>query len=139
MQTGSVAAWAIWDPFLAAAQAQGARVLIDCAGLMPNRAFYLSRRSFAERNMAALTAAVGAVKAIEAWEPAHIAEMAAEITRTTGVPPEVLKVWFERAKFGVGPMTPAIVADQQHIADTFAGLHLIPRPIDVAQAVLSAA
>jgi sulfonate transport system substrate-binding protein len=65
--------------------------------------------------------------------------MAGDISRTTGVPPAILKVWFTRQKYGVVPVSPAIIADQQHIADTFAALHLIPRPIDVAQAVLSAA
>jgi sulfonate transport system substrate-binding protein len=139
LQSGSVDAWSIWDPFLAAAQVAGARVLTDGARLMPNRAFYLSSRPFATENAAALAAAVAAVKEIEAWEPGHIQQMAADISRTTGVPPAILKVWFTRQKYGVVPVTPAIIADQQRIADGFAALHLIPRPIDVAQAVLSAA
>jgi sulfonate transport system substrate-binding protein len=139
LQSGSVDAWSIWDPFLAAAQVAGATILTDCTGLMPNRAFYLSSRAFATRNAAALAAAVAAVGEIEAWEPAHIPQMAADISRITGVPPAILKVWFTRQKYGVGPVTPAIVADQQHIADTFAALHLIPRRVDIAQAVLSAA
>ncbi|MBV9655870.1 MAG: hypothetical protein JOZ42_15045 [Acetobacteraceae bacterium] len=37
--------------------------------------------------------------------------------------------------FGVEPMSPPIVADQQKIADTFADLRLIPAKIDVASAV----
>jgi sulfonate transport system substrate-binding protein len=137
LQSGSVDAWSIWDPFLAAAQVAGATILTDGTGLMPNRAFYLSSRPFATQNPAALAAAVAAVKEIEAWEPTHIPQMAADMSRTTGIPPAILKVWFTRQKYGVVPVAPAIIADQQHIADTFAALHLIPRPIDVAQAVLS--
>jgi sulfonate transport system substrate-binding protein len=139
LQSGAVDAWSIWDPFLAAAQVAGATLLTDGRGLMPNRAFYLSSRSFATQNAAALAAAVAAVREVEAWEPAHIPQMAEEVSRTTGIPPAILKVWFTRQKYGVVPMTAAIVADQQHIADTFARLHLIPRSIDIAQAVLSAA
>jgi sulfonate transport system substrate-binding protein len=139
LQSGSVDAWSIWDPFLAAAEVAGATILTDGTGLMPNRAFYLSSREFGTQNAPALAAAVAAVKEIEAWEPAHIQQMAGDISRTTGVPPAILKVWFTRQKYGVVPVSPAIIADQQHIADTFAALHLIPRPIDVAQAVLSAA
>jgi sulfonate transport system substrate-binding protein len=139
LQSGSVDAWSIWDPFLAAAQVAGAAILTDGTGLMPNRAFYLSSRQFATQNAAALAAAVAAVREIEAWEPTHIAQMAKDIARTTGVPPAILKIWFTRQKYGVVPVTPAIIADQQHIADIFAALRLIPRPIDVAQAVLSAA
>lgn len=139
LQSGSVDAWSIWDPFLAAAQVAGATILADGTGLMPNRAFYLSSRPFATQNAAALAAAVSAVKEIEAWEPAHIPQMAGDMSRTTGIPPAILKVWFTRQKYGVVPVTPAIITDQQHIADAFAALHLIPRPIDVAQAVLSGA
>jgi sulfonate transport system substrate-binding protein len=139
LQGGSVDAWSVWDPFLAAAEVAGATILTDCTGLMPNRAFYLSSRDFATQNAAALAAAVAAVREIEAWEPTHIAQMAEDVSRTTGVPPAILKVWFTREKFGVVPVTPAIVADQQHIADTFARLHLIPRSIDISQAVLPAA
>jgi sulfonate transport system substrate-binding protein len=139
LESGAVDAWSIWDPFLAAAQVAGATILTDCTGLMPNRAFYLSSHPFATRNAAALAAAVAAVKEIETWEPAHIARMAEDVSRTTGVPPAILKVWFTREKYGVVPVSPAIIADQQHIADTFAALHLIPRRVDIAQAVLSAA
>ena len=139
LQSGSVDAWSIWDPFLAAAQVAGATILADGTGLMPNRAFYLSSRQFATQNAAALAAAVAAVKEIEAWEPTHLQQIAGDISRTTGIPPAILKIWFTREKYGVVPVTPAIIADQQHIADAFAALHLIPRPIDVAQAVLSAA
>ena len=139
LQSGSVDAWSIWDPFLAAAQVAGATILADGTGLMPNRAFYLSSRPFATQNAAALAAAVSAVKEIEAWEPTHIPQMAGDMSRTTGIPPAILKVWFTRQKYGVVPVTPAIITDQQHIADAFAALHLIPRPIDVAQAVLSGA
>jgi sulfonate transport system substrate-binding protein len=139
LQSGSVDAWSIWDPFLAAAQVAGASMLTDGTGLMPNRAFYLSSRSFATQNGAALAAAVAAVREIEAWEPTHIPQMAEDVSRTTGVPPAILKVWFTRQKYGVVPVTAAIVADQQHIADTFARLHLIPRPIDISQAVLPTA
>ena len=138
LQGGAVDAWSVWDPFLAAAEVAGARSLADGTGLMPDRAFYLTSRDFATQHAAALAAAIAAVKTIEAWEPAHIGEMAADLSRTIGVPPAILKVWFTRQKYGVDPITPAIIADQQRIADTFAGLHLIPRKIDVAQAVLPA-
>jgi sulfonate transport system substrate-binding protein len=138
LQSGNVDAWSIWDPFYAAATTAGLKLLADGTGLMPNRAFYLSRRSFADANGPALKAAVASVKEIEAWEPTHIPEIAADISKTTGVPANVLQVWFKRQKYGVEPVTPAILADQQTIADTFFGLHLIPRKIDVSQAAWTA-
>jgi sulfonate transport system substrate-binding protein len=138
LQSGSVDAWSVWDPFEAAAEVQGAKILTDGTGLMPNRAFYLTSRDFATTHVDALKAAIGAIKEIEAWEPRHIDQIAGDLSKTIGIPPEILKVWFTRQKYGVAPLTPAIIADQQKIADTFASLHLIPRKIDVSQAVLSA-
>ena len=44
-ERGSVDAWVIWDPFLAAAEQQlGARVLKDGQGLVNNLQFYLADR-----------------------------------------------------------------------------------------------
>jgi len=138
LQSGSVDAWSIWDPFEASAEIAGAKVLTDGTGLMPNRAFYLSSRNFATKNPEALKAAIGAIGEIEAWEPSHIDQIATDLSKTIGVSPEILKVWFTRQKYGVGPITPDIIADQQKIADTFAALHLIPRKINVQEAVLQA-
>jgi hypothetical protein len=50
-ERGAVDAWAIWDPFLAAAEKQlGARVLADGKGLVANHQFYLAARPYAEKN-----------------------------------------------------------------------------------------
>ena len=47
-ERGAVDAWAIWDPFLAAAQAAtGARTLTDGTGLVSNHQFYLASQAFA--------------------------------------------------------------------------------------------
>ena len=135
LQSGAVDAWSVWDPFEAAAQVAGSQILTDGTGLMPNRAFYLSSHNFATQNAPALKAAIGAIQEIEAWEPKHVDQIASDLSKTIGVPPEILKVWFTRQKYGVEPVTPAIVADQQKIADVFASLHLIPKKIVVSEAV----
>jgi sulfonate transport system substrate-binding protein len=50
-ERGSVDAWVIWDPYLAAAQKQlGAKVLQDGKGLVANHQFYLASRPFAEQH-----------------------------------------------------------------------------------------
>jgi ABC-type nitrate/sulfonate/bicarbonate transport system substrate-binding protein len=41
----------------------------------------------------------------------------------------------KRLAYGVGPITPRIVADQQRIADTFRDLGLIPAPVNVREAL----
>lgn len=50
-ERGSVDAWVIWDPFLAAAQKQiGARVLADGKGVVSNHPFFLAARPYAEKH-----------------------------------------------------------------------------------------
>ena len=49
--SGAVDAWAIWDPFYAAAQAAtGARTLADGTGLVSNHQFFLSEKKFTAAN-----------------------------------------------------------------------------------------
>jgi sulfonate transport system substrate-binding protein len=129
-----VDAWAIWDPFYAAAEAAGGKVLTDGAGLMPNRSFYSSRRDFAESSPEALNAAIGAINEQEAWEKDHIAETAKDVSAKIGLPASVLQTWFGRQKYGVEKLTPDIFVDQQKIADAFLSLKLIPKAVNVADA-----
>src|ERR1700710_218223 len=47
-ERGSVDAWVIWDPFLAAAEKQiGARILVDGKGIVSNHQFYLAATPYA--------------------------------------------------------------------------------------------
>jgi sulfonate transport system substrate-binding protein len=136
--SGDVDAWSIWDPFYAGAEAAGAKVLTNGTGLMPNRAFYSSTKDFAASSPDALNAAIDVINAQEAWENQHIAETATDISPSIGLPTPVLNTWFKRQKYGVNKITPAILADQQKIADTFFKLGLIPSRIDVTQAAWTA-
>jgi len=47
------------------------------------------------------------------------------------LPRPVVDLSTSRAEYGTGPVTPAILAEQQKIADTFFDLKLIPRRIQV--------
>ncbi len=136
--SGDVDAWSVWDPFYAGAQAAGAQLLTDGTGLMPNRAFYTSRKDFSESHPDALNAAIAVINAEEAWEAQHIDETAADIAPGIGLPAPVLKTWFSRQKYGVHKLTPLIFVDQQKIADAFLTLELIPQRINVTDAAWTA-
>jgi sulfonate transport system substrate-binding protein len=47
----------------------------------------------------------------------------------------VVETSLRRYRFGVVPVTAAVAAQQQKIADTFFDLKLIPRPIRIADAL----
>jgi sulfonate transport system substrate-binding protein len=134
---GDVDAWSIFDPYYAGAQIAGAKVLTDGTGLMPNRAYYSSRRDFAAASPDALNAAIGVINQLEAWEQQNIAKTAADVAPSIGEPTADIEKWFSRQRYGVHKITPDIMAGQQKIADAFFKLGLIPHAVNVADAAWS--
>ena len=135
-ERGAVDAWAIWDPFRAAAEAAtGARTLADGSGLAPNRQFYLADRTFANRNPAAVDAIVAAISDIDRWAIDQQSAAAAQISASTGVPPSVLEIALKRQAYGVRVLDAEAIDDQQRIADTFYGLGLLPKQVVVSAAI----
>ena len=124
-ERGSVDAWAIWDPFLAAAEKQlGARVLADGKGLVANYQFYLASRTYAEKNPETLRIVLD--------------EVAAILSAQTGLSRDVVALAASRYAYGVKPVSVDVIASQQKVADAFSNLKLIPKPIVVRDALLPA-
>jgi sulfonate transport system substrate-binding protein len=137
-ESGRVDAWAIWDPFLTAAeQGTGAKVLTTAKDLAPNREFFLSTRGFIEKNPDFLPALVAAVNGAAQWVAEKPSEVAAYLAKEVGMDAQVLESILRREPWGFRPVDAAVVADQQAIADLFFSLKLIPKPVRVADAVLS--
>lgn len=136
-ESKNVDAWVIWDPFLAAAEKQiGARVLADGRGVVNNLQYYLAQRDYASKNPQVIQALFAASVEDGEWLKAHVKQAAAQIAPLQGLPVEVVELALQRQAFNVKPITPAVAADQQKIADTFFDLKLIPRAIKVSDAVL---
>ena len=135
-EQGSVDAWVIWDPFQAAAEAAtGARTLANGEGLVSNHQFYLGSKTFIDGNPQAVDAIVSSIAELDAWANGNTAEVANQLSAAIGIPPEVLKVALGRQTYGVKPLSSAVVAEQQKIADAFHALGLIPEKITIADAV----
>ncbi|MFL6710826.1 MAG: sulfonate ABC transporter substrate-binding protein [Massilia sp.] len=138
-ERGAVDAWAIWDPFLAAAEHQlGARALADGTGLVANHQFYLASRPYAEKNGDIVAIVLEELAKVDDWGRQHLAEVAAILSKQTGLEPAVLERAARRYSYGVQPVTPGVIAEQQKIADVFTNLKLIPSPIVVKSAQLAA-
>lgn len=136
--SGAVDAWVIWDPFQASAeQTLGAREIANAEGLAPNYQFYLGDRSFVEQNPEAVRTIIGAISEIGAWIKANPKAAADELAPSTGIPVAALERAISRQSFGVAPLTPEVVADQQAVADTFAKLGLLPKPVEVSKAIVN--
>lgn len=135
-ERGAVDAWVIWDPFLAAVEKQsGARLLADGKGLVNNYAYYLAERGFAEKQPQIIQALFDDTQAQAAYLKANLKAAAAVIAPLQGLEHEVVEKSLARYQFGVKPLTAAVAAEQQKIADAFHVLGLIPKPIRVADAL----
>ena len=135
-ERGAVDAWVIWDPFLAAAQTQfGARVVADGRGTVSNHQFFLAARGYADRNPQVVQAVVEELARLDHWAEGHSKEVAALLAPQIGLDLATTELAAGRFSYGVQPITPAIAAEQQKIADTFFDLKLIPRPIRISEAL----
>jgi sulfonate transport system substrate-binding protein len=132
----AVDAWVIWDPYYAsAAISLGARTVADGRGLAANAGYYMARRQIAERSPQVIEAALAAINEIDDWAKTHQQAYATELAASLGIPSNVCKLWVARSEFGAKRIDTAILAEQQKIADSFAKVGLIPKDIDVNDAI----
>ncbi|MDA5107976.1 sulfonate ABC transporter substrate-binding protein [Brevibacillus thermoruber] len=135
-EQGSVDAWVVWDPFLAAAQtATNATLLADGRDVVSNHEFYLASRTFAESHPDIIDALLDELNKVDEWAKNNQDELAELLSAQLGIDVPSLKLASGRREYGVRPITDEVIAEQQRIADTFAKLGLIPQPIHVKDAV----
>ncbi len=137
-ESKNVDAWVIWDPFQAAAEkATGARVLADgTGGVVNNYQYYLGARNFVTKNPKVIEALFADSVEQGIWLKKNLRQAAELIAPLQGLPVEVVELALQRYEFNVKPITAAVAADQQKIADTFFDLKLIPKAIKVNEAVV---
>ena len=133
-ERGSVDAWAIWEPYLAAAQQTlKARILADADGVVKNRAYYFSTRDYARDNGDLIRIALEELAKVDEFAKTRPDDYASELAGILGLPKSVLDVVVRRYTYGTLPITHAILEEQQQIADTFLDLKLIPKKINLRE------
>ncbi len=135
-ERGSVDAWVIWDPFLAAAENQlQARSLRNGQGLVDNHQFYLATKPYAEQHPQVLNTLIEEVRAVGEDSKADPAAVTEQVAPLLGLSKEITAVAVKRQGYGAQPLTPAVVAAQQKIADTFTTLKLIPKSLSIKDVI----
>jgi sulfonate transport system substrate-binding protein len=131
-ERGSVDAWVIWDPFLAAAQKQlSARVLADGKGVVNNTSFYLASRAYAEKNSRVIGIVLEELVKLDEWARNNRKEVAKLLGSYIGLEQSIAELSVSHNSFGVKPIDDDALEQQQKIADTFFELKLIPKAIEV--------
>lgn len=135
-ESNKVDAWAIWDPFYASAEVTAeARVLVDGTDLVANHQFYLAHKDYAEAHPKAIEILLAELDAVNEWVKSDPKAAAEQLAPPIGIPAPILERALKRQSFGVKPIDDSVISEQQKIADLFLELELIPKKIDVREAV----
>lgn len=134
---GNVDAWVTSDPRYAEMERTGkARLLIDGGNIAEQRSYFIATRSFVDRHPDSVKALLEEQKKDEEWAKSNRKETAQILEKATGVKAANWEWSFERRpSFGVIYMDDKIVAEQQQMADLFFNLKLIPKPVQVKDAI----
>ncbi|VIO79999.1 sulfonate ABC transporter substrate-binding protein [Bradyrhizobium ivorense] len=132
-ERGAVDAWVIWDPFQSAAEAAtGARILADGTGIVANYQFYFSSKKFLQSDPKVVDVVLAQLSEVDDWAKHDIHAVAEQLAPTIGLSVPVVEVALKRQSYGIKPLSDAVIADQQQIADTFFALGLIPKQIKIS-------
>jgi len=135
-EKGAVDAWAIWDPFLAAAEHQGnARQLADGTGVVNSYSYYLAQADYAQANPRVIHELFANTQDAAKFVQADIPRAAALVAPLQGLDVAVVETSLRRYRYGVAPLTASVAADQQKVADTFYDLKLIPKAVRITDAL----
>jgi sulfonate transport system substrate-binding protein len=136
-ERGSIDAWAIWDPYYAAAEyAVRPRVLTTGRTLSANNSFYLASKDIAARSPEVISALLTELSNADAWIQGHKREAAQRLSDYSGLPFDVsYRFVARRPTAPTTPLRPETVADQQRVADSFFRLGLIPKAVRVSDIV----
>jgi sulfonate transport system substrate-binding protein len=130
--SGSIDAWAVWDPYFAIGEAkQNGRILINAHEVTKSNSFFIANRDFARGRSAVLAEIIVKIGEAAIWAEANRASVAKSLAEVTGVPLEIQTIAANRASFLIGAMTDDIIETQQGVADRFYKLGLTPKPVAV--------
>jgi sulfonate transport system substrate-binding protein len=137
-EKGSVDAWAVWDPYYAAAELSNfkPRVLTNGEGLSDNNSFYLSSSSFSQNYPETIKKLLIALTEAEQYISANKKDSAISYANYSGLPLDVVYRFVDRRPVApTVPLSAKTIVEQQRVADAFYQLGLIPNPIKVIEVV----
>jgi sulfonate transport system substrate-binding protein len=135
-EQGAVDAWAIWDPYYAAAEvATGARTLATGEAIAPNVQFYFTSKAFAQANPKIVETVLAGIVDTDRWASAQPEAVARQLSAAIHVPEPIIAKALQRQTYGIAPLDRATVEGQQKVADAFFALGLIPKPLTIADVV----
>lgn len=135
---GKIEAWVTWDPYLASAQkVANAKVLRDASGISTQGGYYMASRTFATENPELVRVILEEINNLGKWAEQNREEVIKLTAPHLKLDLDILTTMINRRTYGLRPITPEIMEGQQKIADLFAQEKVIPKRIDVKDAMLT--
>jgi sulfonate transport system substrate-binding protein len=132
-EQGDIAAWAVWDPFLAAVQRQsGAKLLAESVGLSDYRRYYLAGAAYAQRRGDVLGVLYNELVRAGVWIKRNPEAAAQWHAPVIGLDAPTVAAANTRRSYQVQAVDADGLADLQRIADTFANEAVLPRKVHLA-------
>jgi sulfonate transport system substrate-binding protein len=135
---GKIPVWMTSDPHYAIAEKLGRiRVLKDSVGLDSPGSYYIADRKFAEQNPGLLKIIIEELHALDRWAEANRDEVKKLMITEQKLDEDVAERVMSRRTFaGRRGLSPALIAEQQRVADLFFEAGVIPKKIDIKEALL---
>ncbi|MHC5724303.1 MAG: aliphatic sulfonate ABC transporter substrate-binding protein [Nostoc sp.] len=135
---GKIPVWMTSDPYYAIAEKMGRiRVLRDSVGLDSPGAYYIAGRKFAEENPGLLKIIIEELNALDKWADANRNEVKKLMIATQKLDEDVAtRIMSRRTYAGRRGLSPALIAEQQRVADLFFKEGVIPKKINIHDALL---
>ncbi|PLT33670.1 sulfonate ABC transporter substrate-binding protein [Bacillus sp. V5-8f] len=135
-EKGNIDAWVIWDPFTADTQIHSkARMLVNGEGLTTDRDFFLANIEFTKNHGEAVDIIVEEIKKSSDWANSNHQDLVKMMSPLLKIDEQSLLMSAQRRLYGVDPLTEDIVKEQQEIADTYFEMKIIPKKINVLNAM----
>ncbi|KUZ76858.1 sulfonate ABC transporter substrate-binding protein [Burkholderia ubonensis] len=132
LASGSIDAWATWEPYTALAETSGrARVLVDGRGLWSGLSYVAATDTALAAKRDVLRDFLQRVVRAQAWSYRHADAFSATLARIVGIPQPAAKLQFERRRTRWQPIDAAVIAEQQRTADFYLKAGLLRQPLDV--------
>ncbi|MFB2837004.1 aliphatic sulfonate ABC transporter substrate-binding protein [Floridanema evergladense] len=135
---GNIPVWVTSDPHLALAEKLGrVRILRDARGIDSPGGYYIGRRQFAQENPELVRIVIEEIDKIEQWAQANRQETAKLIAPEQKLDLDVMQRVIDRRTFGRRAISRELIEQQQKVADYFYKNGVLPKAINVQEAMLT--
>lgn len=138
LDKGSIDAWSIWDPYLSAVELTGkVDVLIDGKNFPKTYAYYIANPKFTTAHPQALDKILKSLNQADTWILNNQTLAVDLYSSSTGLTKDVAKSAIDRRlkPSPIHPLTDENIQSQQKIADLFYAEKLIPKQINIQDAI----